>query len=337
MNWLHLLILVVAVLAVPIFLLSRKAGWSYVRIASLISVSLVMLLPFFWLVCAAFKDRTVMNEFTFLPPAKSWVGDHVRVEEPGGKVNFVPARDFAVAPKPEDVIPGTLNANNFRKLFEEQQTAQGTVTFWRYIVNSLFLACAGTVMSLFFCSLGGYALAKYRFRGRTALLTFMLASLMVPGVVFLIPNWEIIWRMGWMDSYKGLLIPGAVGVFGMFLFRQAMLDIPTDLIEAGRIDGCGEFRIYFSLVMPLVRPMIGAYCLISFLGAWNSFIGPSMYLQTQYKLTLPVVLNQFIGVYAQQYGVFLAGTLLAIIPPAILFFALQREFISGLQSGALKQ
>jgi ABC-type glycerol-3-phosphate transport system permease component len=128
-----------------------------------------------------------------------------------------------------------------------------------------------------------------------------------------------------------------VGVFGIFLFRQAMLDIPMDLIEAGRIDGCGEFRIYFQLVMPLVRPMIGAFCLISFLGAWNSFLGPNIFLQTQNKLTLPVVLNQYIGEYAQQYGVFLAGTLIAIIPPAILFFALQREFISGLQSGALKQ
>lgn len=336
MNWLHVLILIVVGFALPLFALSRKLGWSYVRIAALLGVSVVMLLPFVWLLCAAFKDRSVMNEYTFLPPVSTWVGDQVR-QDVNGKPAFVSVDSLAGDPKPEEIIPGTINLRNYAELFAPKETAQGPVTFWRYIVNSLFLACAGTVMSLFFCSLGGYALAKYRFRGRTVLLTFMLASLMVPGVVFLIPNWEIIWRMGWMDSYKGLLIPGAVGVFGMFLFRQAMLDIPTDLIEAGRIDGCGEFRIYFSLVMPLVRPMIGAFCLISFLGAWNSFIGPSMYLQTQYKLTLPVVLNQYIGVFLQQYGVFLAGTLLAIIPPAVLFFALQREFISGLQSGALKQ
>ena len=126
-------------------------------------------------------------------------------------------------------------------------------------------------------------------------------------------------------------------MFGIFLFRQAILGVPDDLIEAGRIDGCGEFRIYLTLVMPLVRPMTGAFCLISFLGAWNAFLGPNIFLQTQSKLTLPVVLNQYIGEYTQQYGVFLAGTLLAIIPPAILFFALQREFISGLTSGAVKQ
>src|SRR5262249_331887 len=125
-------------------------------------------------------------------------------------------------------------------------------------------------------------------------------------------------------------------VFGIFLFRQAMLGVPNDLIEAGRIDGCGEFRIYLNLIMPLVRPMTGAFCLVTFLGTWNSFLAPNIFLQTQRKLTLPVVLNQFIGQYAQHYGIFLAGTLLAIIPPAILFFSLQKEFISGLASGAVK-
>jgi ABC-type glycerol-3-phosphate transport system permease component len=319
-----------------IFPLSRKNAYTFGRVSALLAVCAVMLLPFVWLACAAFKDRAVLNEFTFLPPAHTWRGDFVRADV-DGVGQLVPAASVPGDKKPADVIHGTINFDNFRTLFEPKATTQGPVTFWRYLANSLFLASAGTVISLFFSSLGGYALAKYNFRGRSALLTFMLASLTVPGVLFLAPNFEIIWRLGWMDSYKALLVPGAVGVFGIFLFRQAMLDIPMDLIEAGRIDGCGEFRIYFQLVMPLVRPMIGAFCLISFLGAWNSFLGPNIFLQTQNKLTLPVVLNQYIGEYAQQYGVFLAGTLIAIIPPAILFFALQREFISGLQSGALKQ
>src|SRR5687767_11005479 len=139
-----------------------------------------------------------------------------------------------------------------------------------------------------------------------------------------------------MDSYRALLIPGAVSVFGIFLFRQAVLRVPNDLVEAGRMDGCGQFTIYLTLVMPLVRPMTGAYCLISFLAAWNAFIGPNIFLQSQSKLTLPVVLNQYISVYQQHYGVFLAGTLLAIALPALLFLSLQREFISGLTSGAVK-
>ncbi len=140
-----------------------------------------------------------------------------------------------------------------------------------------------------------------------------------------------------MDTYKALIIPGAVSAFGIFLFRQAMFNVPNELLEAARIDGCSEFRIYLTLVMPLVRPMSGAFCLISFMGAWNAFLGPNIFLTSQAKLTLPVVLNQYMGTYVEHYGIFLAGTLIAMIPPAILFFSLQKEFISGLTSGAVKQ
>lgn len=306
MNWLQGAILAFIVIGVALLPIRPRWAFGYARTISLLLVCTLMLLPFVWLVCAAFKDKSVLNEFTFLPP-------------------------------PSQISSETINFENFRTLLEAKDSPQGPVSFWRYVANSLFLASASTFISLVFCSMGGYALAKYRFPGRAALMTFMLASLTIPGVVLLAPNYEVIWRLGWMDSYKALIIPGAVSVFGVFLFRQAMLDVPDELIEAGRIDGCPEFRIYLNLVMPLVRPMIGAFCLISFLGNWNSFLAPNIYIQSQRLLTLPVVLNQFIGEYQQQYGVFLAGTLIAILPPAILFFALQREFISGLQSGALKQ
>jgi multiple sugar transport system permease protein len=305
-HGLQLFLSLLVVVFFALLILSRRLAWSYARVTTLVLVGTVMMLPFVWLVCAAFKDRSVMNEYTFLPP-------------------------------PAQMSAKTINLDNYRTLFEDKPTVKGPVRFWQYIVNSIFLASTGVFISLVFSSMGGYALAKYRFRGRSAIVTFMLASVTIPGVVLLAPNFEVIWRLGWMDTYRALLIPGCVSVFGIFLFRQAMIGVPDDLIEAGRIDGCGEFRIYLTLIMPLVRPMIGAFCLISFLGAWNSFIAPNIYLQTQSKLTLPVVLNQYIGEYAQQYGVFLAGTLLAIIPPAVLFFALQREFISGLTSGAVKQ
>lgn len=333
----HALQLLLVVLALIFFVLlafSVRTAFSYARVATLIIVGTVMMLPFAWLTCAAFKDKTVMNEYTFLPPPSLWRTPTVMRDEKRVPVALLPATD---KPAPDDVTKSTVNLGNYRTLFESKPTVRGPVRFWQYIVNSIFLAATGTFISLVFSSMGGYALAKYRFRGRSAIVTFMLASVTIPGVVLLSPNFEVIWRLGWMDTYKALLIPGCVSVFGIFLFRQAMIGVPDDLIEAGRIDGCGEFRIYLTLIMPLVRPMIGAFCLISFLGAWNSFIAPNIYLQTQSKLTLPVVLNQYIGEYAQQYGVFLAGTLLAIIPPAVLFFSLQREFISGLTSGAVKQ
>lgn len=306
MNALHTMLLALAGVFALLLVIRRRWAWKYARYVTLILVGTVILLPFVWLLCAAFKDADVMNQYTFLPP-------------------------------PSDLSAETVNLDNFRALFADKVTAQGEINFWRYVLNSLFLASVQTLVGLFFCSLGGYALAKYRFRGRHYVLTFMLASMTIPGAVLLAPNFEIIWRLGWMDSYKALIIPGAVGAFGIFLFRQALLNVPNDLIEAGRIDGCSEFRIYLTLAMPLIRPMTSAFCLISFLGSWNSFISPNIFLQTQRKLTLPVVLNQYMGEYSQQYGVFLAGTLVAIVPPALVFFLLQREFIAGLTSGAVKQ
>jgi ABC-type glycerol-3-phosphate transport system permease component len=353
MNKLQFFLLMLVAIFVVLLPLSRRLATAYARFTVLAVVGTVMLIPFAWLICAAFKQQPF--ESMFLPPAGEIIGTRIvslndgttvqgkvtkldgqyRVEVRDRQSGAVDTRTFAAT----DVksVTTQVNLGNFDRLFTPRPSVQGPVNFWRYIVNSMFLATTITFLSMLFSSMGGYALAKYRFRGRTPLVIFMLASMTIPGVVLLAPNFEIIWRLGWMDTYKALIVPGCVSVFGIFLFRQAMLSVPDDLIEAGRIDGCGEFRIYLNLVMPLVRPMTGAFCLITFLGTWNSFLGPNIYLQTQSKLTLPVVLNQFIGVYTQEYGVFLAGTLLAIIPPAILFLALQREFISGLTSGALKQ
>jgi ABC-type glycerol-3-phosphate transport system permease component len=302
----HWVLLTLLSIFIVLLALRRSLAWSYGRVVLLALVGSIMLAPFIWLMCAAFKDKDALNKYTFLPP-------------------------------PREISAKTVNFDNFRELFKPTQSINGPVPFWRYLFNSLFLASAATVTSVFFCSMGGYAVAKYRFPGRGAVLAFMLASMTIPGVVLLAPNFEIIWRIGWMDTYRALIIPGAVGVFGIFLYRQAMLAVPAELIEAGRIDGCSEFRIYLTLAMPLVRPMTGAFCLISFLGSWNAFLAPNIFLQSQEKLTLPVLLNQYLGVYAQHYGVFLAGTLIAILPPALLFLALQREFISGLTSGAVKQ
>jgi len=194
-----------------------------------------------------------------------------------------------------------------------------------------------TVMvQLFFASLGGFALAKYEFRGKRPIMILMLATMMIPGQVMLGPLYELIYHVGFMDSYLGLIVPGCVSVFGMFLFRQSMLQIPDDLLEAGRIDGCSEFRLYWNVALPVSRPMTGAFCLISFMGTWNSFLWPQIVLHTQERATLPIALTQMVGLYSQKYGVLMAGTLLSILPVVILFFILQKEFISGLTAGAVK-
>jgi len=306
MNPLRIALIILAAVFFLLLPIRRRLAWRYARVLLLLAVATVMLAPFAWLVCAVFKDSTVLNEYSFLPPLSK-------------------------------ISHETINLSNFRALLTDQPTVQGPVCFWRYVANSLFVASLITFLSLVFSSAGGFALAKYRFAGRGVLLTYMLASMTIPAVVLLAPNYQIIWQLGWMDTYKALVVPAAVSAFGIFLFRQAMLGVPNELIEAARIDGWGEFRIYLTLAMPLVRPMSGAFCLICFLGAWNSFLPPNIFLQSQAKLTLPVVLNQYVGQYRHDYGIFLCGTLLAMIPPAILFFSLQREFISGLTSGAVKQ
>ncbi len=282
-----------------------KVALGCLRFGILVGASTAVLAPFAWLVAAAFKDKAYLNEYLFFPPLSAWSDK-------------------------------TVNLDNFRALFAGDSTVNGTVYFWQYVLNSVFLATTTTLAQLVFCSAAGYALAKFEFRGKRALMSFMLLSMMIPGVLLFAPIYQLMVTLHLVDTFTGLVLPSIATAYGTFLFRQACLAVPSEMLDAGRVDGCGEIRIYLSLVMPLVRPMSGAFCLVTFLATWNAFFGPSVFLHTQSQLTLPVILNRYIGVYTNQYGVFLAGTLLAIVPPAILFFALQKEFISGLTSGAVK-
>src|SRR5438552_10448300 len=182
----------------------------------------------------------------------------------------------------------------------------------------------------------GFALAKYEFRGKKAIMLLMLATLMIPGQVIIAPLYELVYRLGMVDSYLGLIIPGAVSVFGIFLFRQAILQVPDELLHAARIDGCTEFRIYWDVVMPVSRPMVGAFCLIAFMGSWNSFLWPQIIMHSTHHFTLPIGLNQMVGLYQQFYGMLMAGTLLSVLPVVVLFMLLQKEFVAGLTTGAVK-
>jgi ABC-type glycerol-3-phosphate transport system permease component len=208
--------------------------------------------------------------------------------------------------------------------------------FVRYLMNSLLITSAVVLVQMFFSSLGGFALAKHEFAGKRAVMLGMLLTMMIPAQLLLAPLYELIYTFGLMDNYLGLIVPAAVSVFGMFLFRQSMLAIPDELLEAARIDGCSEFGLYWRIALPVSRPMIGAFCLVAFMGTWNAFLWPQIILHTRERFTLTVGLTQLVGTYTEQYGVMLAGTLLAILPAMVLFFILQREFISGLTAGAVK-
>jgi ABC-type glycerol-3-phosphate transport system permease component len=282
-----------------------KLAYSYLRGLVLTLASIAVLSPFAWLVAAAFKDPKVLNEYIFFPPLDKWSTE-------------------------------TMNLNNFRKLFAGEMSVRGVVYYWQYLLNSTVFTTVSTVLQLFFSSLSGYALSKYDFRGKRVLMIFMIGSTMIPGVLLLAPVYKMFVDFGLIDSIPGLLLTGAVSAYGIFLFRQAIMSVPNEIIDAGRIDGCSEFGIYFRLVMPLVKPMSAAFCMFVFLAQWNAFFAPNIFLQSQNNLTAPIVVRTYITIYQSEYGVFLAGTLLAIIPPAILFFALQKEFVSGLSAGAVK-
>lgn len=222
-----------------------------------------------------------------------------------------------------------LTWDNFRQLRLE-------MPFPRYMTNSVFVTCTTVLIQLCFSSLAGFALAKYEFVGKRAVMVLMLGTMMIPAAVLLAPMYELIFHLGLMDSYAGLIVPGMVSVFGVFLFRQSMLSVPDELLQAARIDGCSEIGLWWRIAMPTVRPMIGAFCLIAFMGTWNSFLWPQIILHSDQRFTLPIGLNQTVGLYDQQYGVLMAGTLLSILPVVVLFLLLQREFISGLTAGAVK-
>lgn len=218
---------------------------------------------------------------------------------------------------------------NYRALFEQ-------IPFGLYLVNSLFIAGVTVAIQLLLAAMGGFALAKYRFRGKKAIMLLMLSTMVIPGEVLLAPQYQIVQAAGLMDTSAAVILPWAVSVFGVFLFRQTMLTIPDELLQAARIDGCSEFLAFWRVVLPLTRPMIGAFSLISFMTAWNSFVWPIIVLHRDEMFTLPLGISKMMGVYQEDYGAMMAGTLLSILPVIVLFFALQREFISGLTSGALK-
>ena len=227
--------------------------------------------------------------------------------------------------------PSRITFENFARLFNDWPYA-------RWLLNSLFVASVHTCLVVTLSSLGGFALCKYRFAGKKPLMLIMMATMMLPSQVLLPSSYELMYKIHWLDSYLAMLVPSAVSVFGIFLFMQAMRAVPDELLQAGRVDGCSEIRLWWEVALPIVKPMIGAFTLLSFMAAWNSFMWPQIVLHSETKYTLPIGLTSMIGLPAYQtpYGVLMAGTLLGVLPVTVLFFVLQKDFIAGLASGAVK-
>ncbi|MEU1392228.1 MULTISPECIES: carbohydrate ABC transporter permease [unclassified Nonomuraea] len=209
--------------------------------------------------------------------------------------------------------------------------------FGTFFGNSLVVAVLTVLGNLLFCSMVGYALAKMDFAGKRVLLGVVLVTIMVPGVVTFVPLFVIVAKMGILDTYGALVLPFLTQPVGVFLMRQFMLDIPDSLLEAARIDGASETRIFTRVVLPLCGPALATLGILTFLGSWNNFLWPLVASQTESMYTLPVALSLYsTGQYATDYGTLLAGAVLIITPILALFVSLQRHFVQGIATMGLK-
>ncbi len=209
--------------------------------------------------------------------------------------------------------------------------------FWRNLGWSLYVALASTVLTLLFCSMAGYAFALMEFRFKRALFTLVMGTMLLPSFMSMIPTFLIMDALGWIDEHRALYIPGAASAFGIFLMRQfAVTAVPKELIEAARMDGCGELRIYWRIVLPLLKPALGTLGLITFIASWNNFIGPLIVMRSADNYTLPLALRSLQSPVNTEWGALMTGSAIATIPLLILFAISSRQLIAGLTAGAVK-
>jgi multiple sugar transport system permease protein len=230
---------------------------------------------------------------------------------------------------PPPLLPAAPGLGAYRALF-------GTTGIARYFLNSLIVATLGTTLSLVFNTSAGYAFAKLRFRGRNRVFQLLLAALVIPGQVTMLPLFLMLKEIGLINSFAGVLVPLVTSIFGIFLVRQYALSIPDELLEAARIDGASEARIFVQIVVPVLVPILITLALFTFLAAWNDFMWPLIVLTDQDLYTLPVALAALSREHVQDNEMMMAGSVLTILPVLLLFLMLQRYYLQGLLAGSVK-
>ena len=242
-------------------------------------------------------------------------------------VSFRTERDLFQ--NPASLIPQTWSLHGYLGVWEQ-------LPFLRLVLNTVIFAGVTTLLTLVLDSLCAYALARMRFRGRNIAFIIVIATLMVPFQVTLIPVFIELYHLGWLNTYQGLIIPRATSAFGIFLLRQSFMSIPTELDEAARIDGAGHFRIYRQVILPLSKPALATVALLNFMALWNDLLWPLIVTSTPEMRTLPAGLTLFGGAHVTDHAVLLAGATISLLPLAIAFFLAQRFFVAGVATTGLK-
>ena len=242
-------------------------------------------------------------------------------------VSFMPTGAASHFPPP--LLPRAPTLENYRLMFANYNAG-------RYMLNSALIAATVTVISVCFNTMAGYAFAKLRFRGRDAIFRGLLGALVIPGQVAMIPLFALVKELGLVSTYGGVIVPAMASIFGIFLVRQYTLAIPDDLLEAARIDGASEGRIFLLVVVPLLQPILVTLAILTFLATWNDFMWPLIVLTEQTLHTLPVALAGLSREHVQDNELMMAGAVITIVPVLVLFLGLQRYYIAGILAGSVK-
>lgn len=230
---------------------------------------------------------------------------------------------------PPHLLPRHPTFSHYREIFTR-------LSMGRFVLNSAIISLLVTAVSLFINSAAGYAFAKLRFRGRDKLFRGLMLGLVVPVQVAMLPLFLLFKEMRLINTYWGVIIPSLASIFGIFLIRQYTLDIPDDLLDAARIDGASEFRIYRSVVLPVIVPILATLAIWTFLTTWNDFMWPLIVLSDQSKMTLPVALANLAGEHVQDTELMMAGSVVTVLPVLLVFLFLQRYYVQGIMSGSVK-
>lgn len=311
----------------------------------LIAGSVLMIAPFVWMLSTSLK--TEGNIFTpmpeWIPRQTYWSAfvdgkrheiaqpivendngrAHIRLTDDSDPV-WIPAKDVH---KEVRVAP---EWKNYKEVIE-------TVPFFRGVANTLIITLVGLFGGLFTTSLSAYAFAKLRFPGRDALFYVILGTMMIPGVVTMLPTFVLFRQAGWINTFRPLIIPALFGgAWGIFLMRQHMKTVPDELEDASRIDGCNPFQTYWRLMLPLSKPILATLGIFGFMGGWNDFMGPLIYLNDPDKFTLQLLLASFSSYYSTKINLLMAGSVMSLVPVLALFFAAQRYFVQAITLTGVK-
>ena len=230
---------------------------------------------------------------------------------------------------PVQLFPDSLYLGNYDLLF-------GKTNFVRWFFNSVFIGVSRMVLAVVISLMAGYAFAKYDFRFKNVLFILLLATLTLPIYVLIVPLYSMMVTFGWTDNYIALILPLAAQAIGVFLSRQYLLSIPDEILDSARVDGAGEWGIFWRIIVPLSQPVIAVMAILFFTASWNDYIWPLLVLTQDQMFTVSLGLPTLVGPYSQEYGAVMAGSFISTVPIVIIFLIMQRRFIEGITQGAVK-